>query len=53
MAERECCGKRGKARQVARVKETEAMEEYRKRMEEPATQELYKKRKEVAEFPHL
>lgn len=48
-----CCGKRGQARRVERVKESEAMKKYLQRMEEPATQELYKKRKEVAEFPHL
>lgn len=49
----ECCGKRGQARRVERVKESEAMKKYLQRMAEPATQELYKKRKEVAEFPHL
>jgi transposase len=48
-----CCGKRGEARRVERVKESEAMKKYLNRMAEPATQELYKKRKEVAEFPHL
>lgn len=48
-----CCGKRGKARRVERVKESAAMEKYLKRMAEPATQEVYKKRKSVAEFPHL
>lgn len=48
-----CCGKRGGARRVERVKESEAMKKYRSRMAEPATQELYKRRKEVAEFPHL
>ena len=48
-----CCGKRGQARRVERVKESEAMEKYRNRMEEPGVQALYKKRKEVAEFPHL
>jgi hypothetical protein len=48
-----CCGNRGVARQVERVKESEAMKKYLSRMAEPATQQLYKKRKEVAEFPHL
>lgn len=49
----ECCGKRGGPRRVERVQESEAMKDYRKRMAEPAIQELYKKRKAVAEFPHL
>lgn len=48
-----CCGKRGEARRVERVQETQAMKKYFTRMAEPATQQLYKKRKEVAEFPHL
>jgi transposase len=48
-----CCGKRGGARRVERVAESEAMKKYLARMAEPATQEVYKKRKEVAEFPHL
>jgi transposase len=48
-----CCGHRGEARRVERVQESEAMKEYLARMKEPATQELYKRRKEVAEFPHL
>ncbi len=48
-----CCGKRGEARRVWRVKESEAMKRYLRRMAEPGTQELYKRRKEVAEFPHL
>lgn len=48
-----CCGKRGAARRVERVKESAAMEKYLRRMAEPETQELYKRRKVVAEFPHL
>jgi transposase len=48
-----CCGKRGEARRVERVKESAGMQKYLRRMAEPAVQELYKKRKEVAEFPHL
>ena len=38
---------------MERVQESEAMRKYLSRMAEPATQQLYKKRKEVAEFPHL
>lgn len=48
-----CCGKRGAARRVERVKESESMQKYLRRMGEAATQEVYKRRKEVAEFPHL
>jgi transposase len=49
----QCCGRRGARRRVERVKESEAMQKYLRRMAEPATHELYKRRKEVAEFPHL
>lgn len=48
-----CCGKRGGPRRVERVVESEAMKRYLERMADPATKELYKRRKEVAEFPHL
>jgi hypothetical protein len=48
-----CCGKRGGARRVARVVESAAMQEYLARMKRPEIQAIYKKRSEVAEFPHL
>jgi hypothetical protein len=48
-----CCGKKGGPRQVQRVLESEAMQQYLERMKQPATQELYKKRAEVAEIPNL
>jgi transposase len=48
-----CCGKRGGARRMERVVESGAMQEYLARMKRPEIQALYKKRSEVAEFPHL
>lgn len=48
-----CCGKSGGPRRVEQVQESAAMQQYLKRMSEPTVQERYKKRKEVAEFPHL
>ncbi len=48
-----CCGKKGGPRQVERVLESEAMQQYLERMKQPATQQLYKQRAEVAEFPNL
>jgi transposase len=48
-----CCGNRSGPRQVERVVESEAMRHYLARMNKPSTQALYKKRSEIAEFPHL
>jgi hypothetical protein len=48
-----CCGPDTEARQVQKVVESTAMRAYLERMEQPEIQQLYKKRSEVAEFPHL
>lgn len=48
-----CCGDRVGPRRVERVVESEAMRQYLGRMKKPAIQALYKKRSEIAEFPHL
>jgi transposase len=48
----QCCPKR-EARMVERVVESEAIKEHDRRMADPATQELYKKRKQIAEYPNL
>lgn len=48
-----CCGKKATARQVHRIVEGPEMEAYLERMAQPATQELYKRRKAVAETPHM
>lgn len=50
---RECCGRRSGPRRITRVVESEAMKQYLKRMKQPATKELYARRSEIAEFPHL
>lgn len=50
---RQCCGKREGPRQIERVVESVAMKEYLARMKRPEVKELYKKRCEIAEFPHL
>jgi transposase len=49
----QCCGKKGGPRQVRRRIESEAMQTYLERMEDPKTQELYKRRSQVAETPHM
>jgi transposase len=49
----QCCGKRGAPRRVERIVETPAMRKYLARMKRPDTRALYKKRAEIAEFPHL
>jgi len=50
-----CCGhlKPGVPRQIERVLEGAAMQEFVKRMEQPDKQALYKKRSAVAETPHM
>jgi transposase len=50
---RQCCGKREGPRQIERVVESTAMKEYLARMKRPEVKDLYKKRCEIAEFPHL
>ncbi len=48
-----CCGPNAAARHVQKVVESPAMQAYLERMKQPEIQEQYKKRSEVAEFPHL
>lgn len=48
----QCCPQRA-AREVRQVQESAAMQQYLQRMQEPAMQELYQKRAEVAEYPNL
>jgi hypothetical protein len=50
---KQCCGKRGGPRRVQRVVESPAMKRYLSRMELPETRSLYKRRSEIAEFPHM
>jgi hypothetical protein len=50
---RKCCGKRGAPRQIRRPVETAAMKQYFTRMKKPEVRELYGKRSEIAEFPHM
>jgi transposase len=48
-----CCGNRGLARRVERVVESLAMKQYLRRMKRPEVKDLYRRRSEIAEFPHL
>jgi hypothetical protein len=48
-----CCGKRPGPRRIERIRETAVMQSYLERMQLPETQEQYRKRGEVAEFPNL
>jgi transposase len=50
---KQCCGDRGGPRRVERVVESAEMKQYLARMKKKETRELYKKRCEVAEYPHL
>lgn len=50
---RQCCGERGSPRRVEKVVESAAMKQYLARMKRPEIRKLYKKRSEIAEFPHL
>ena len=52
-ARRNCCGRRQQARQVERTVEPDAVQALIRRMNAPAMEALYKRRKEVAEWPHL
>lgn len=49
----QCCGDKPGPRRVERVKESKAMRRYLARMKRRATKALYKKRAEIAEFPHM
>jgi len=49
---RQCCP-HTLARQIRQVQESEAMQHYLQRMQEPAVQALYKRRAAVAEYPNL
>jgi hypothetical protein len=51
--QKQCCGDRGGPRRVERVVESAEMKRYLARMKKKETKELYKKRCEVAEYPHL
>jgi len=48
-----CCGPSGGPRRVERVVESSAMKQYLARMKRPEVRKLYRKRSEIAEFPHL
>jgi|SRR5215471_6264395 len=49
-----CCGEGSPGpRRVSRIVENPAMQEYLQRMQRPETQTLYKRRKEVGEFPQM
>jgi len=48
-----CCGEDGGPRQIRRVVESAAMKQYQARMKRPEVKQLYRKRSEIAEFPHL
>lgn len=48
-----CCGERGGPREISRVVESAAMKRYQARMKRPEVKQLYRKRSEIAEFPHL
>lgn len=50
---KQCCGSGRSPRRVTRVVETKAMKQYLARMKRPEIRELYRKRSEIAEFPHL
>ena len=49
----QCCGTTGGPRRVSRVIESPAMKQYLTRMKRPEIKKLYKRRSEIAEFPHL
>ncbi|MGC4054226.1 MAG: IS1182 family transposase [Paludibaculum sp.] len=50
--QKQCCPGGG-ARQVERVVESPAMKRYLSRMKQPEIKKLYKKRSEIAEYPHM
>jgi transposase len=48
-----CCGERPGPRRIERAIESPAMKQYLDRMQRPEITALYKRRSEIAEFPHL
>jgi hypothetical protein len=50
---KDCCGERRGPRRIERPVESPAMKRYLARMKRPETRALYRKRSEIAEFPHL
>lgn len=48
-----CCGRRAGPRRVERVLQSPAMKRYLAHMKRPEVRRLYRKRSEIAEFPHL
>jgi transposase len=48
-----CCGTSEGPRRIAKVVESAAMKQYLQRMKQPEVKVLYRKRSEIAEFPHL
>jgi hypothetical protein len=50
---RPCCGDSGGPRRIERVVESPAMKRYLARMQRPEVRQLYRRRSEIAEFPHL
>jgi transposase len=48
-----CCGNRSGPRRVEKVVESRAMKQYLARMKRPQVRQLYRRRSEIAEFPHL
>jgi len=50
---RPCCGDSGGPRRMERVVESPAMQRYLARMQQPEVRQLYRRRSEIAEFPHL
>ncbi len=49
----QCCGRRSGPRQLWRRVESPAMQTYLERMRDPKTQEVYKRRSQIAETPHM
>jgi len=50
---KQCCGQQGGPRRIEVPIESKAMRDYLARMKRQAVKKLYKKRSEIAEFPHL
>jgi hypothetical protein len=48
-----CCGEGAGPRRIERVVESPAMKQYLARMKQREVRQLYKRRSEIAEFPHL
>ena len=50
---RQCCGQNKGPRAISRTVESAAMKQYLARMKRPEVRQLYRKRSEIAEFPHM